>query len=157
MSMLGWGLGDIIAISQLAVKVRTAYKDAPDNYRHISEEVKSLQTMIDKAVHHFNSPTLNSNNRQEGQKVLEGCESVLEDLDSLIEKYNSLSPVKKVQLGIIEDIPTLRARLISNTGFLNSFIQRYDISTITIEYIMLISLISTSVVRCVRCVRCKHG
>ena len=133
MSMFGWGVGDIIAIPQLALKVHSAYQDAPDNYRHISEEVDSLQIIINKAVKHFEGTTLSDIDRQEGQKVLKGCQSVLEDLNSLIEEYNSLSSVqvfKKVKLGG-EDFITLRLRLISNTGLLNSFIQRFDIPTIT--------------------------
>ena len=137
MSMFGWGVGDIIAISQLAVKVYTAYKDAPDDYRNISDEVESLQIIINKAARHFESTTLDDNSRQEGQKVLKGCQNVLEDLNSLIEKYNSLPSsntsqvFKRVKLGT-EDIANLRVRLISNTGLLNSFIQRFDIPTITI-------------------------
>lgn len=86
----GWSVGDIIAISRLAAKVYTAYKDAPDDYRHISDEVKSLQIIIDKAAQHFESTTLSTNNRQEGQEVLKGCQNVLEDLNSLIEKYKGL-------------------------------------------------------------------
>ena len=142
--MFGWGVGDIIAISQLALKVHSAYKDAPDNYRHISEEVKSLQIIINKAAKHFKGTTLSGEDRQEGQEVLKGCQSVLEDLNSLIEKYNSLSSASKhqfftkVKLGT-EDMVTLRLRLISNTGLLNGFIQRFDITIITIQYIMLIS------------------
>ena len=68
---------------------------------------------------------------------MRSCQSVLEDLNSLIEKYNSLSSAKsgrifkKVQFGT-EDIANLRARLISNTGLLNGFIQRFYIPTITI-------------------------
>lgn len=40
----------IIIISGLAIKVQTAYKDSPDNYRHIyiSEEVEELRNLIDK-------------------------------------------------------------------------------------------------------------
>ena len=133
----GFGVGDIIAISGLAVKVYTAYKDAPDDYRHISDEVKSLQIIINKAAQHLESTTLSNNNREEGQEVLKGCQNVLEDLNSLIEKYNSLSSaspsqvLKRVKLGA-EDIATLRARLTSNTTLLSSFIQRFDISSITI-------------------------
>lgn len=62
--------------------------------------------------------------------MLKGCQSILEDLNSLIEKYNSIASsskhqvFKKVKLGS-EDIATLRARLISNTGLLNGFIQRF--------------------------------
>ena len=128
----GGSVGDIIAISQLAVKVYTAYKDAPDHYRHISEELAALQVLIDKATPHFKSTTIGSNNHHDGQKVLKSCQSVLKDLDSLIEKYKSLAssnrgPVsKRVKLGT-EDIATLRARLISVTGLLNGFVQRFDI------------------------------
>ena len=133
----GWGVGDILAISRLAVKVYTAYKDAPDDYRHISDEVKSLQIIVNKAATHFQSTTLDNNSRQEGQEVLRGCQNVLEDLNSLIEKYNSLASaktgqiLKRVKLGT-EDIATLRARLISNIGLLNGFIRRLDVPTITI-------------------------
>ena len=129
MSMFGWGMGDIIAISRLAVKVYTAYKDAPGDYRNISDEVESLQILIDKAAPYFDGTTLNSNSRQEGQKALKGCRNVLEDLNSLIEKYNSSASsgtsqvLKRIKLGT-EDIASLRVRLISNTTLLNGFIQR---------------------------------
>ena len=140
--MIGWSIGDIAAISKLATKVYAAYKDAPDDYRHISEEVMSLQIITNMAVQHFESTTLSDNDRQLGQKVSKGCQSVLEDLNSLIEKYNSLASANttqvfnQVKLGA-ENISTLRVRLISNTGLLNDFFQRFDIPIIIIEYIML--------------------
>lgn len=140
----GWSVGDIITISELAITVYTAYKDAPDNYRHISEEVVALQVLIEGAKQHFQSITIDSNDRQNGEKVLRSCQSVLWDLNSLIEKYKSLASTdqrlifKRVKLGS-EDIATLRARLTSNATLLSSFIRRFDIST-TILYIILISL-----------------
>ena len=133
----GYGVGDIMAISGLAVKVYTAYKDAPDDFRNISDEVKSLHIIINKAAQHFESPTLSTSSRQEGQEVLKGCQNVLADLDSLIQKYNSLASastsntsqvIQRIKLGT-EDIATLRVRLISNTGLLNGFIQRSGTST----------------------------
>ena len=133
----GYGAGDIIVVSQLVAKVYAAYKHAPKDYRDICGEVKSLKIRITKAIQHIQSTTLSDDDRQEGQEVLKGCQSVLEDLNSLIEKYNSLASanrsqvLKKVQFGT-EDIATLRVRLISNTGLLNCFIQRFDIPTITI-------------------------
>ena len=117
----GFGVGDIVTISQLAVKVYTAYKDAPEDYRHISEEVEALQVLIDGAKEHFKSTTISSDNLHKGQKVLKSCHSVLRDLNSLIEEYKSLASTNKrpvftgVKFGT-EDITTLRARLISNTG-----------------------------------------
>ena len=144
MSIPGWGVGDIITISGLAYKVYTAYKDAPDNYKHISEEVEGLQILIDKVAQHFKSTTISSTDLEDGQKILKGCQSVLEDLKSLIEEYKSLACTNKnpvftrIKLGQ-EDIATLRTRLISNTVSLNGFIQRFDIHTINIRYIILIS------------------
>lgn len=136
MSMYGWGVGDIMAISRLAIKVYAAYKDAPDEYRHISDEVESLRIIIHKAARHFEGSGLDDNSKQEGQKVLKGCQNVLEDLNSLIEKYkglvsaNNTSQVfRRVKLGT-EDIATLRSRLATNAILLNSFIQRFDIPTI---------------------------
>ena len=134
-------MGDIITISGLAAQVYAAFKDAPDEYRHILDEVESLQIIIDKAARHFTSTssTLSYNNQREGQTMLKGCQNVLEDLNSLIEKYNSVtSPntsasqvLKRVKLGT-EDIATLRARLISNTSLLNGFIQRLDTPAIAV-------------------------
>ena len=139
----GYGV-DIMAISGLAINVYAAYRDAPSDYRNISDEVKSLHIIINNAMKHFKSTTLSDNKRQEGEEVLRGCLNVLEDLDTFIVKYNSLASastsqvLQRVKLGT-EDIATLRVRLISNTTLLNGFIQRLDILTITIHYIMLIS------------------
>ena len=135
--MIGWGVGDIISISKLAAKVYTAYKDAPSDYKHVAEEVNSLQSLINKAAQHFKSTTLSGNDRQECQKVLKGCQSVLGDLNSLIGKYNNLASAstsqvfQRVRLGT-EDIATLRARLTSNATLLSSFIRRFDIPIIII-------------------------
>ena len=141
----GYSGGDLIAILQLATKVYTAYKDAPSDYKNIAGEVKSLQGLINKASQHFESSALGDDDRQEGQKALEGCQCVLVDLNSLIERYKSLasrdtSPVfKRVKLGT-EDIATLRARLTSNATLLSSFIRRFDFPTPRILYTVLISL-----------------
>ena len=153
-------MGDIIAISGLAVKVYTAYKDAPDDYRNISDEVESLQLLIDKAARHFGSSTLDTNCRQEGQKALKGCQHVLKDLNSLIEKYDTSASsrtsqvLKRIKLGT-EDIATLRARLTSNTCLLTGFIQRSDTPAFTV--IVYIILKSASAVNHVRYVRCRNG
>ena len=126
----GFGVGDIMAISGLAVKVYTACKDAPYDYRDISDEVKSLHIVINKAAQHFENTTLSDSDRQKGQEILAGCQRVLEDLDSIIDQ--------RVMLGT-EDIVTLRTRLKSNTTLLNAYIQRFLIFLLLLcRYIMLI-------------------
>ena len=123
----GWGVGDIIAISALAVKVYTAYQDAPDDYRHFSGEVRLLEVMINKAKKHFTS--LSDEKQMEGRLVLESCQTLLENLNSLVGKYKSLDATdNKLDWNRIkffkEDIAPLRQRLISNTGFLSDFVRR---------------------------------
>ena len=130
------GAGDIIAISQLAIRVYTAYQDAPAEYKNISEEVMSLRIVVDRAIHYFEGGTLSDNEQHEGQKVLQGCQSVLENLDSLIKKHKGIASSKKKGWQIFKrvkfsnnNITTLRRRLISNAVLLNSFIQRFVLAT----------------------------
>ena len=136
MILPGYGVGDVIVVSQLVSTVYAAYKNAPKGYRDICGEVKLLEMRINKAIPYIQGTTLSDDDRHEGQEILTSCQSVLEDLNSLIEKYSLASAksgqiVKKVQFGT-EDIAALRARLILNIGLLNGFIQRFDIPTITI-------------------------
>ena len=159
---LGYGVGDITAISGLAIKVYTAYKDAPDDYRNISDEVESLHIVIKKAIKHFQDPTLTDDYRQEGQKVLVGCQNVLKDLDALIVKYHGIASannirqvIHRIKLGT-EDITALRIRLISNTGLLNGFIQRFDISTVTIRKIYCADIFTAAATR-TSWIKCKHN
>ena len=123
-------MGDIPTLSKLAVKVSTAYQDAPSGYRHISKEAMSLQLIIDKVVQYSENTAFGDNDRQLGQVVLESCQNVLEGLDSLIEKFNGSSSTNfsGVKHGA-EDSATLGTKLILNTILLNSFVQRSDIPT----------------------------
>ena len=56
----GFGVGDIMTVSTLALKVYSAYKDAPDDYRNIADEVNSLHIITEDAVQHFESATLSN-------------------------------------------------------------------------------------------------
>lgn len=124
------GVGDIIAVSGLAIAVSIAYQDALDDCKHISEEVASLRILIDKFAQHLRSTSISSHDHCYGQKVFKGCQNVLEDLKSLIQKYKRLASINErlvltgVKLGK-ENIVTLRARLISYTVLLKGFVQRF--------------------------------
>lgn len=132
---LGFGVSDIV---KLAAKVSAAYRDAPDSYRHISEEVEALQGLIIGARQRLKSISSSSDEFRAGQKVLISCHSLLADLNSIVKKYNILaSPsssraIQRIMLST-EDIPSLRARITSNVSLLNGFlIQRFDIPTLSI-------------------------
>ena len=118
---------DIIAITGLAIRVSIAYKDAPDDYKHISEEVAALKLLIDKVASHLKCASQEDHCYSE--KVLKDCQSVLEGLSSFIEKYKRLASINKklvlnrVKLGN-EDITALQVRLTSKTVLLESFVRR---------------------------------
>ena len=126
----GWSVGNFIAISGLAVRVYIAYKDAPDDYRYISKDIAALQALIDRVAQHFRDTTIiSSDDHQYGQRVLESCQTVLEDLDSFIEKYKRLAAInKRLVLGRVklgnQHITALQSRLISETVLLNGFVRR---------------------------------
>ena len=128
----GWSVSDIIAISGLAIRVYLAYKDAPDGYSHISDEVGALQILINKVAQLSKRTAISSDDHDYGQRVLSCCKSILEGLDSLIEKYRSLVstnrrlPFISVKLGPgKENIEALRIRLTSNAVLLKGFVRRF--------------------------------
>jgi len=130
----GYSVGDILAISKLAWDVYNVYKDAPSDFRNISDEIKSLHIIVDsdnlKAK--FQDPNLSLEERERLREILQGCTNVLKDLDKLLTKYKSLGSsqgsssraLDRVQWGKV-DIGELRARLTSNTILLNTFVTRY--------------------------------
>ena len=120
---------DIIAITGLAVRVSIAYKDASDDYRHISEEVAALKLLVDRVAPHFKTNTISQEDYHYGEKVLKDCQSVVEDLDYFIDKYKRLAAINKrlvlnrVKLGK-KDITALEVQLVSNTILLKGFVRR---------------------------------
>ena len=79
---------------------------------------------------HFKSTIISSDDRHDGQKLLKGCLGVLEDLNSLFEKYmrrastNNRISLMGVKVGG-EDIISLQQKLIFNTSLLHDFVQRF--------------------------------
>lgn len=119
------GVGDFIAVSALALKLIQTYKDAPGEYNHISDEVKSLHSLIE-GVQHLEMAALSCSQQQDGKEILQGCQNALEDLDEFIEKHKRLkiNKVTRFKLGL-KNMMGLRIRLISNTLLLFVFIQRF--------------------------------
>ena len=86
----GYGVGDFIAVSKLAWDVYNAYKDAPEDFRNISDEIKSLHIIVERNKVKFQDKTLSSDEQAQLRDILQGCTNVLEDLDKLHIKYMRL-------------------------------------------------------------------
>ena len=127
----GYGVGDFIAVSKLAWDVYNAYKDAPEDFRNISDEIKSLHIIVERNKVKFQDKTRTPDEQVQLRDILQGCTNVLEDLDKLHTKYMRLGSAQGSSSQVIdrikwtqENIGELRARLTSNTTLLNAFIAR---------------------------------
>jgi len=129
----GFGVGDFLAVSQLAVRVYNAYKGAPDDFRNISDEINSLHNVVNKVQGQFEGSKPDLEDQERLKEVLQGCQNVLKDLDELLVRYGTMNSdpglgvgraVDRVKWGQ-ENITGLRMRLTSNTTLLNTFISRY--------------------------------
>ena len=137
------------------MKVHTDYKNILHDYRQISEEALALHVLSGKAAQHLKGTAISSDDQCYGRKVLRGCQDVLEELNSLVERYKSLVAINerlaKVKLskgGII----VLQERLISDTVLLNGFVRRFVILHILgappIRWILMFFYHSCDYLRC---------
>jgi len=55
--LLDMSYDDLLAVSKLAWDVYTAYKDAPEDFRGISDEIKSLHFIVDGYKDQFQDKT----------------------------------------------------------------------------------------------------
>ena len=149
MSFVGWNIGKFIAISALAINVYTAVKYVPDHDRNILEEIAVLRILIDKSAKHFKGTTISSADRHDGQKILQRCQSILEDIGSLIEKYKRLTRYNKrvVLTGVKTgkgNIITLPGRLTTDIVSLNGFVRRFVVPDILFTSPIILMLIFLS-------------
>jgi hypothetical protein len=123
----GYGVGDFIAICNLARNVYKSCKNAPDSFRNIASEVFSLHAVLKEAEETVFAETLSPTRQDRLNAVGDGCRRVLEDLQKLVEKYEKLGTQRKRLWDRMgwgsENIAELRTRLISNTGLLTAWIR----------------------------------
>ncbi|KAL8712822.1 MAG: hypothetical protein Q9220_003030 [cf. Caloplaca sp. 1 TL-2023] len=128
---IGFSLGDFVAVGQLAWSVYKSSKEAPESFTNVSLEVLSLHAIIKEFGDNLALATLPSSQLEGLQTVTRGCRKVLNDLQSTLNRYNSLGSSSKRTWDRLawgkENITELRARLISNTGLLNAFVSTSQI------------------------------
>jgi hypothetical protein len=120
-----YSVSDFIAVGALAWDVYKSCKGAPENFGNISSEVLSLHALlkaVEKAV--FAQP-LSLQEQERLKAVGDGCSRVLEDLQNLVKKCESLGTQGKRtwdRLKGTEELAELRSRLKSNSVLLTTFI-----------------------------------
>lgn len=123
----GFGVGDFLAVGKLAWKVYKSCKDAPESFSNISVEVLSLHAVLKEVEETITGQSLPPSTQQNLATVTQGCTSVLEELQALVQKYESLGTQSKRTYDRMKwgakDITELRARLTSNTVLLSTFLR----------------------------------
>ena len=131
----GFGVGDILAVSQLSWKIYRACKDSGDDFRSISDEVSKLYTVLKIAEEDLAKECqtdIGAQSKDSFEGIAKGCRSVLVDLDRLLKKYESLGTQEqrtwdRMRWGQ-EDMAGIRQRLIYQVGLINTFnaaLERY--------------------------------
>ncbi|KAI9848948.1 MAG: hypothetical protein M1837_005837 [Sclerophora amabilis] len=128
----GVGVGDAIAVSKLALKVKDKLKDSSGQHEAISTDVSSSRVILDDIAVTLSEQELTPQQEVELKKLINGCSDVLTELDRALEEYSGLSGSSESIRGRSKrvwdrlkwdqnDIRDFRSRITLNTAHLNAF------------------------------------
>jgi hypothetical protein len=86
----GYSVGDFVAVGQLAWLVYKSYRYVPESFRNISLEVLPLHAVLEDAEEILSEQPFPASEQESLVAVTAGCQDVLQDLQALVEKYESL-------------------------------------------------------------------
>ena len=106
-----------------------AYAGAPEQFRSFSQEIWSLHVVFKKAEDQLRNQGFGNNTFSLGTKVtddlkvlLHGLQTILEELDALLQKYRSLMESHSISFIRFrwgqEDLSGLRKRIVIHVGLL---------------------------------------
>lgn len=121
----GFGVSDFITVPTFAWKVYRACKDSSDDFKNLESEFESMHLAFQVSTNILNRHKLEPDQKRQLLKLGEQCHKVIKDLEELVERYESLGTQRqrkrdRLQWGL-EEISTIRQRLISSNGALVSF------------------------------------
>ena len=124
---LGYGATDVLAVGKLAYTVYKCCKDAPGSFHNVSAEVASMHAVLMEVEENVRARPLPPERQTRLKPPVEGCREVLEELQGLVKKYQSLGTQSKRtwdRLGFgSKNIDSLRLRLLSSIVLLNTFLR----------------------------------
>ena len=127
MASFGYGAADIIGLSRLAWSVYKRCKEAPDSFESVSQEALSLHALLKETEELLSEGELSLSQAARLSTISHGCQELLTELETLIEKYDNLGS-EKIRvwdrfLFSVQDVSSLRQRLIAHASMLSGFIQ----------------------------------
>ncbi|KAF8533166.1 hypothetical protein BDD12DRAFT_810401 [Trichophaea hybrida] len=119
-----FNIGDIIAISQIAITVYQSCKDAPRDFQLLSE-VSNLHTVLTETKVLVEEEALTPERTKKLEEIIVGCNSVLTDLQELLGKFDCLGSKSRRNFDRLrwskDEASALRDRIVSNTSLLTAF------------------------------------
>ena len=119
----GVSASDVLLCVQLAHKVWKGCREAPRDFRAVSIEVASLHLVLHEAKE--TADELSASKGEDLRQLINGCKSVLQELEELLQKYKSLGTQSRRTWdrlrwgrGPVKDI---KQRLVTSTASLTSF------------------------------------
>ena len=129
----GYSVGDLIAVVQIANKVRRRFVHSPAQFQAISDEAKGLSNVLRDLDNIIPDRNLSQEQVVDLQDNLHTCKNLLNDLDITLDKYQILDENGPRTLNAKSrriwkrlkwepaDIKELRDRLASTVSLLNAF------------------------------------
>ena len=123
----GYSISDSVNPGLLAWKIYKSCKDAPENFKTISQEVLCLHAVLKEVEETFSNQNLSASKQSRLEIIGDGCRGVLQDLQRILDRYNSLGTQSKRSWDRLgwgsNDVAELRSRLTSNISLLTAFIK----------------------------------
>ena len=141
----GYSIGDIAAVGQLAWTVHKSCKNAQGIFKNVTQETLSLHALFLEVGENLSAQTLSSMRQARLKTIGDRCRNVLEELQSLVDKSQSLETENKRTWNRwgYDDIVELRSRLSSNALLLKAFM-RYGPYILSTTYALEYTNIKTA-------------
>jgi hypothetical protein len=123
---LGIGIGDILAISKLAVDVYRACKSSAKEFQNISADVSNLRVILEDLQEDLRKDGVRLSPRREERLcvVLSNAYNALHDLQQELMKYDSLTTIRQKKYDAVrfgfKEVSDIRLRIVSAISSLNA-------------------------------------
>ena len=96
----GFGIGDFLAVIELANKIHKRFSDAPAKLQDISNEAKSISVVLSDVLEHVDTVVkgLDPSKAEELKSIIDDSSLVLKDLEDLLDSMQSLGHVLSREL-----------------------------------------------------------
>ena len=121
----GFSVSDLVLVVQFAHNLWQEAQDAPGTFRAVSAEVASLKIVLQEVQETVTGRDIEQAKRAELGQLIDGCNSILVELQTLLYKYKSLGTHSKRTWDRLrwgkQPIKEIRLRLVSHVSLLTSF------------------------------------